>query len=397
MAGLVIIVDGIAANRTLLKSRLEQAFYQVQAVASGGECLAAMRATRPDAVVLDADVPDATAEQVIAALRAMPDRAEVPVLTLADRLTPARRLALLSAGAEDVWPKPVAPTVLMARLRALTRARAALEQATPADLAEMRLGLAEPSAGFEHPASVAILSLRREAGVILRQALGRAMGGQVALATREDVIADLTQAQALGRAARYDAILLHYDRASEPLARQIVTELHSRGGVPQVPLCLVGPGGQAAAAAYFDLGADEVVEDSAEPAELALRLARLVRRKRRLDGLRATVAQGLRLSVIDPLTGLRNRRYAMQRLTQIAETALRERLDFAVMLIDMDRFKEVNDRQGHAAGDAVLVAVAARMAATMAEGDLLARIGGEEFLVCLPGADPDSARRRSQA
>ena len=208
-------------------------------------------------------------------------------------------------------------------------------------------------------------------------------------------MADLTQAQALGRAARYDAILLHYDRATEPLARQIVTELHSRGAVRQVPLCLVGPDG-IGAAAYYDLGADEVVEDSAEPAELALRLARLVRRKRRLDGLRATVAQGLRLSVIDPLTGLRNRRYAMQRLTQIAETALRERLDFAVMLIDMDRFKEVNDRQGHAAGDAVLVAVAARMAATMAEGDLLARIGGEEFLVCLPGADPDSARRRAE-
>ena len=94
---------------------------------------------------------------------------------------------------------------------------------------------------------------------------------------------------------------------------------------------------------------------------------------------------------IDPLTGLYNRRYAEVYLKDILLRARENGRGFTVMMMDIDHFKGVNDRLGHAAGDAVLRDVAKRIRDNLRAVDLVSRHGGEEFLVVLPDIDGNEA------
>lgn len=93
------------------------------------------------------------------------------------------------------------------------------------------------------------------------------------------------------------------------------------------------------------------------------------------------------LSYTDPLTGLANRRRWDDELGRACSAARRDGAQLAVVLIDVDRFKDVNDRCGHTGGDEMLRAVAALLARRVRGGDLVARIGGDEYAVLLVGAD----------
>ncbi len=100
-----------------------------------------------------------------------------------------------------------------------------------------------------------------------------------------------------------------------------------------------------------------------------------------------------RRSTLDPLTGLFNRNALEQRLAELdgQPSSEEEGLSHALLLCDLDHFKRVNDQLGHAAGDAVLQDVAYVMRATLRAGDSIYRVGGEEILVVLPGADRKDA------
>jgi len=94
-----------------------------------------------------------------------------------------------------------------------------------------------------------------------------------------------------------------------------------------------------------------------------------------------------RLAHHDSLTGLFNRFSLHQRLEQALLTAQREGDEVAVLLIDMDRFKSINDTLGHQAGDAVLIEIAHRLQDTIRESDIVARLGGDEFIIALTGVE----------
>jgi diguanylate cyclase (GGDEF)-like protein len=97
-----------------------------------------------------------------------------------------------------------------------------------------------------------------------------------------------------------------------------------------------------------------------------------------------------RLAMRDPLTGLFNRRYIEQRMDEELARLKRYGVPFSVLLFDIDNFKAVNDTYGHGVGDQVLVAVARGLVSNVRSVDLVARFGGEEFLLLLPST-PDQA------
>jgi diguanylate cyclase (GGDEF)-like protein len=134
-------------------------------------------------------------------------------------------------------------------------------------------------------------------------------------------------------------------------------------------------------------GACDIVQKPFHAAELLARLDLHVRLRRLQAELREKNATLARLSTTDPVTGLRNRRYVSEFLSVEVLRAVRYHTPLAVLLLDLDLFKRVNDTHGHRVGDAVLQVVADTLRASLRATDLAGRYGGEEFLVVLPQTD----------
>ena len=101
----------------------------------------------------------------------------------------------------------------------------------------------------------------------------------------------------------------------------------------------------------------------------------------------------LKLAMLDPLTGLHNRRYAQDRLVAEIARAQRQKSSLTVLMIDVDELKRINDHWGHAAGDLVLKTFGARLDKAIRGSDLAVRIGGDEFVVLLPECDQRQVQR----
>ena len=391
MIGKILIVDDVSTNRIVFKVKLAAAGYQTVMASDGDACLRLAVSEMPDIILLDLFLPDLSGIEVLKALKSDPQTRRIPVVMFASEVDPALRLAAISGGAEDFMARPIDDQRLLARLRGLLRAREHLAGIEAPEHDFQVLGLSEPAMHFEMPGQIALVMPKGERALHLKRELAAEGHDRFSVLAPDEVHAD-------HRGPAPDVYLIHADLNGPGGGLRMMSELLSRSTTRHAAFCIFNPDApQVLAATAFDLGAQDVVDAATPPAELALRLHALVTRKREGDRMRASVQDGLRLAVFDPLTGLHNRRYGTAQLNAIAERARAESSAFAVMIVDIDRFKTVNDRWGHAAGDAVLVEVAARLAANLRATDLLARVGGEEFLIALPAtalSDAQSAANR---
>jgi diguanylate cyclase (GGDEF)-like protein len=138
-------------------------------------------------------------------------------------------------------------------------------------------------------------------------------------------------------------------------------------------------------------GAHDYLRKPFDPVELAARVHTAMRTKRLQDELRVRNVELERLSATDGLTGLYNRRFMQEALSRCRATARRHGVSWSVVMLDIDHFKSVNDTLGHAVGDTVLRETASRLATRLRTEDIVARWGGEEFLVALPQSEPGGA------
>ena len=138
-------------------------------------------------------------------------------------------------------------------------------------------------------------------------------------------------------------------------------------------------------------GACDAIAKPFHPAELLARIRLHLKVKQLQDELLEKNASLARLSTVDALTGLRTRRYVHDLLSVEFLRARRYQTGLAVMMADLDHFKQVNDRYGHPAGDAVLRGVSDTLLHSLRATDCAGRWGGEELLVILPHNDAEGA------
>lgn len=387
MSGRILIVDDLATNRIILKVKLNAACHETVQAASGLAALEVARSEQPTLILLDMMLPDISGIEVCRRLRADPTTQHIPIVVITASGDRASRLSALEAGADEFLTKPLNEVILLARIRSLMRARETETELRLRSETWGEMALAEAGTVFALPPRVGLIAADPAIAMGWRAALAPHLKARVSI---------LTPAAALGdtpEAALPDFYMIASDLGSHGSGQRLVADLRSRMQSRHAAIALaLHEADPDTAAMALDVGANDLLTLPLDPQETALRIMLHIQRKRRADDLRRAVNQGLRLAVTDPLTGLFNRRYALAHLDRIANQARETGRRFAVMVLDLDRFKTVNDTFGHAAGDAVLEAVAARLRDNMRPTDLVARIGGEEFLIALPDATIGTAR-----
>lgn len=393
MPGRILLIDPVSTSRLVLRFRLVASCYEVFAAKTAHEALGEGQRCQPDLILISHAPGDLAPADLIRQFAAHPATRNAPVLVLGTPDTAQDRIALLRAGAEDVLDQTADDDLLMARLRVLMRRRAAAEEVIQRDSTQRQLALAEPKPCFEHQGLVALVASDPGRAQQWLRMLAPLVGDRLTVITLEAALA------APRRERDPDVFVVACSTAARDPGLRLMSELRSRSETRHAAtIALIDETGVEAearrdrAAMALDIGAADVMIDGFEPNELALRLKKQMTFKRQADQLRNSVRAGLQLAVCDPLTGLYNRRYALPHLARIAGAARERGTPFATMLLDLDRFKRVNDTYGHQAGDTVLVSVAARLRDNLRSHDLLARIGGEEFLVAMPDTDTHAAR-----
>src|SRR5256714_6485733 len=377
MTARILVVDDVELNVRLLEAKLSNEYFEVIAADNGPQALELAESELPDIILLDVMMPRMDGLEVCRRLKANARTTDIPVVMVTALSDIADRLRGLEAGADDFLTKPVNDIALFARVRSLVRLKRMMEEFR---LREEVCGRFSSGNGTEaaEDTSPAKILLLKEPGVAATRIVE----------TLTPVAKAVLHATSCAEAQRLieDSVELVIASLSMPDADplRLVSQWRASEATRQVPILLIaGEGELPRLAKGLDLGATDYLIRPVDRNELLARTRTQIRRKRLQDRLRENYHRSLSLALTDELTGLYNRRYVLAHLTELM-ARMPEGGATAVMMFDIDHFKQVNDRFGHLAGDDVLRELAGRALRNVRSVDLVGRLGGEEFVVVMP-------------
>jgi two-component system, cell cycle response regulator len=383
MSARVLVVDDVPANAKLLEARLTAEYFDVVTAASGPEALAICERAQCDIVLLDVMMPGMDGLEVCRRLKSGPKTHHIPVVMVTALDQPSDRVRGLEAGADDFLTKPVSDIALVARVRSLTRLKLVTD--------ELRMRAAtSKEIGIHDPLRASLTDSGRN-GRILVIDDRRSSSERIAkvLAGEHKVDVETNPQEALFHAAEGDYDLLIVSLGLENFdALRLCSQVRSLERTRNVPiLVVVEVEDNARLLRGLEIGVNDYLVRPIDPNELLARVRTQIRKRRYGARLRDNVQMSMELAITDPLTGLYNRRYMESHVTSLVEQALARGKPLALLVVDIDYFKAVNDVHGHDAGDDVLREFATRVKKSIRGIDLACRYGGEEFVIVMPETD----------
>lgn len=388
MSARVLVVDDILPNVKLLEAKLSCEYYDVITATSGAEALEKVRNENPDVVLLDVMMPGMDGFEVCGRIKSNPDTAHIPVVMVTALTDVEDKVRGLEAGADDFLSKPINDTALMARVRSLARLKMALDEWKIRENAANQFGVvSEQSNLMSEPVEGARILLIEDKEFDKTKIID-ALSGDLNIVMPA---ADGMQAMEMIATQEFDVLMVSLNLKNEDGLR-LCSHLKSNERTRSVPIVMIAEETDMPRVAHgLEIGAHDYLLRPIEKSELLARVRTQIRRKRFQVRLRSTYEISLSMALTDSLTGLYNRRYLEVHLEKLIEQNGRSQKAMGVIMMDIDHFKSVNDTYGHNVGDEVLKVFSERLKDNLRSFDLVARLGGEEFVAILPDVSPERA------
>jgi two-component system cell cycle response regulator len=383
MSARILVVDDIPANVKLLEARLSAEYFDVITASNGTQALEICARSECDLILLDVMMPDMDGFEVCRRLKANPKTHFIPVVMVTALDSPSDRVRGLEAGADDFLTKPVADAVLVARVRSLTRLKMMTDELRMRALTSLEIGLQAPerSAVSDEGTGGRILLVDDRPSSYERLA--------PLLAAEHSVDVEPNPTEALFHAAEgnYDLLIVSLSLENFDGLR-LCSQARSLERTRQIPILAIADiDNNTRLLRGLEIGVNDYLTRPVDKNELLARARTQVRRRRYTDHLRDNVQHSIEAAITDGLTGLHNRRYMESHLQTLAEQAAMRSKPLALMILDIDYFKSINDTYGHDCGDDVLREFAMRIRKSIRGIDLACRYGGEEFVIVMPETD----------
>jgi two-component system cell cycle response regulator len=383
MTARVLVVDDIPANVKLLEARLSAEYFDVTTAYSGAEALTICERAECDIVLLDVMMPDMDGFEACRKLKSNPVTHHIPVIMVTALDQPSDRVRGLEAGADDFLTKPVSDVALISRVRSLARLKMVTD--------ELRMrALTSKEIGIQSPEREAVAETGRQGRILIVDDRKSSYERMVTMLSSEhtvDVEADPNEALFHAAEGNYDLLIVSLGLKNFDGLR-LCSQVRSLERTRNLPILAVAEAdNNQRLVRGLEIGINDYLIRPIDRNEMLARVRTQIKKKRYTERLRDNAQLTVEMAITDALTGLHNRRYMETHLATLVEQAAARGKPIAVLVVDIDYFKAVNDSHGHDAGDDVLREFALRIRKAIRNIDLACRYGGEEFVIVMPETD----------
>jgi len=387
MTAQILVVDDVVANIKLLEAKLASEYYDVLTAKDGFEALQRVKEHKPDLVLLDVMMPGMDGFETCKKIKEDAEISHIPVVMVTALSEKADRLKGLDAGADDFLTKPINDMALFARVKSLIRIKMLLDELRLRDKTSLQMGIQPaPNNAFISDVSGSKIMVVDDDEVQAKQVVNK-----LSETYKVEMVADSEKALVTAKTGDFDAILIS-TMLSGTDGLRLASQIKSQEETRNVPLLVfVDEDDKAIMFKALEMGINDYLTVPVDKNEMTARVRMQIRRKRYQEVLKSQYQQSISMALTDGLTGLYNRHYLNTHLANMVKQAQQNGKNLAVMIMDMDHFKQVNDTHGHDAGDLVLKQLAELIIVTSRSTDLAARFGGEEFIILMPETDPQAA------